>query len=66
MIYFFSDLIYPQMAVYAKEFGPVLFLLKGGMNGLAIGLLCFFFFFFIFFIFLAKRWSNGRSGTFRS
>ncbi len=26
MIYFFSDLIYPQMAVYAKEFGPVLFL----------------------------------------
>ncbi|WP_301063414.1 type II secretion system F family protein [uncultured Dubosiella sp.] len=64
MIYFFSDLIYPQMAVYAKEFGPVLFLLKGGMNGLAIGLLCFFLFLFYIFYLPCQKVVERQIGNF--
>ncbi|WP_290154502.1 type II secretion system F family protein [uncultured Dubosiella sp.] len=63
MIYFFSQLIYPQMAAYAQDFGTALSLLKFFMNVLLAGLAGFFAFLGYVFLLPAQEWIERRLRT---
>ena len=59
----FSQLIYPQMAAYAQDFGTALSLLKFFMNVLLAGLAGFFAFLGYVFLLPAQEWIERRLRT---